>query len=103
MCDRVMYDAGLPRTATVASIVHEGRWRWLVSNSTKLLILKEATATLHFLPSGNPDSIKWLLSASGSSLSDQPGIILEKLNLKSHGSTLFGFRETYPKPPSFSG
>ena len=65
MGNRVIYDAGIPRTATVASIIHRGTWRWPMANSTELLALKEVTAGLSFLPNGNPDSIKWLLSSSG--------------------------------------
>ena len=65
MGERVIYDAGLPRNATVSTIIHEGSWRWPLANSTELLILKEETTNLSFLPTDGSDTIKWLLSSSG--------------------------------------
>ena len=40
--ERVIYDSGLQRTARVRDIIHNGQWRWPVSNSPDLLTLKQA-------------------------------------------------------------
>ena len=65
MGDRVIYDAGLPRYVTVASIIQGTRWQWPMANSTELLALKEETLLLPYSPSGEPDRIFWLPSPSG--------------------------------------
>ena len=65
MGDRVIYDAGLPRNATVSSIIHGHSWQWPPANSTELLVLKETTNSLPYSPSGGQDSIQWLPIASG--------------------------------------
>ena len=65
MGERVIYDAGLSRNATVSTIIHEGSWRWPLANSTELMALKDETASLTFLPNDGSDTIKWLLSSSG--------------------------------------
>ena len=63
--DRVIYDSGLSRTATVAEITLGNLWRWPVANSPELLILKEETSNLSFFPSDKQDSIAWVPSTLG--------------------------------------
>ena len=63
--DRVIYDAGLSRTASVAEITTGNSWRWPVANSPDLLVLKEETKNLHFFPSDSQDIIYWLPSTLG--------------------------------------
>ena len=65
MGDRVIYDAGLPRNVTVASIINDNMWHWPVENSPDLLVLKKDTLGLSYNPDGNQDSIHWLPSPSG--------------------------------------
>ena len=65
MGDRVIYDAGLPRNATVATIINGNRWQWPAVNSTELLVLKEATLQLSFTPCGTQDKIHWLPTTLG--------------------------------------
>ena len=64
MGDRVIYDAGLPRQAMVASIILEHSWRWPLANSTELLELKNTTSQLPYTPSGAQERIYWLPTAS---------------------------------------
>ena len=46
MGDRVIYDAGLPRTARVSAIIRDNTWHWPVANSPELITLKETTLGL---------------------------------------------------------
>ena len=65
MGNRVIYDSGLPRDATVKDIIQENLWHWPVANSPDLLTLKEVTQ--HFDPPSTHrrDQIIWTPSGSG--------------------------------------
>ena len=65
MGDKVIYDAGLPRNATVASIINGNTWQWPTANSPELLVLKEDTLQLSYNPCGSQDRIHWPPSSSG--------------------------------------
>ena len=64
MGDRVIYDAGLPRTARVSAIVRDSRWHWPLANSPELITLKEATLGIPPPDSNRKDQIIWSPSSS---------------------------------------
>ena len=84
MGDRVIYDAGLPRNAKLASIINEHCWQWPIANSTDLLALKVETLSLFFIPSGLQDSIHGSPLLRAPSLPLLSGIILEEKRILCH-------------------
>ena len=84
MDDRVIYDAGLPRNATVSFIILGHSWHWPPANSTELLVLKDITYSLPYTPSGEQDSVHWLLllrAASPSTLHGNTFVMLRHRSL----------------------
>ncbi|GAB2270673.1 hypothetical protein Dimus_038873 [Dionaea muscipula] len=65
--ERVVYDSGLGREARVASIIHEGSWRWPIVRSIDLIELSVGLTPDVSPKPGLPDSVRWVLDRSGSS------------------------------------
>ena len=63
--DRIIYDSGLPRNATVSSIIQNGNWVWPVANSPDLLILKSSIPEAMLPRSDQCDSICWTATLFG--------------------------------------
>uniref|UniRef100_A0A5B7BDA2 Reverse transcriptase zinc-binding domain-containing protein n=1 Tax=Davidia involucrata TaxID=16924 RepID=A0A5B7BDA2_DAVIN len=63
MGERVIYDSGLPREATVSSIIQSSKWCWPIANSPHLMDLKENMPANPC--ANNPDQVRWLPSSSG--------------------------------------
>ena len=56
--NRIVYDSGLEKHASVARVLTEGRWSWPVPNTWELIEVVQGTNSLFPNPN-QPDSVIW--------------------------------------------